>query len=129
MDSRELVLRTLEFRNASGRVPRQLWTLLPRLIDLGLDAFNTQIFCIGIDKLAPFKGKITFWGEIDRQHLIPSGTPREIDAAIQGVYDTLWQDGGLIAQCEFGAGANPDNVYRVYQKWREVRAGKAEDSR
>lgn len=27
MDSRELVLRTLEFRNASGRVPRQLWTL------------------------------------------------------------------------------------------------------
>ena len=96
------------FMHSDGNTLR----ILPRLIDLGLDAFNTQIFCIGIDKLAPFKGKITFWGEIDRQHLIPSGTPREIDAAIQGVYDTLWQDGGLIAQCEFGAGANPDNVYR-----------------
>ena len=27
MNSRELVLRTLEFRNTSGRVPRQLWSL------------------------------------------------------------------------------------------------------
>ena len=27
MTSRELVNRTLEFRNRDGRVPRQLWTL------------------------------------------------------------------------------------------------------
>ena len=27
MTSKELVLRTLEFRNTDGRVPRQLWTL------------------------------------------------------------------------------------------------------
>lgn len=27
MTSKELVLRTLEFRNTEGRAPRQLWTL------------------------------------------------------------------------------------------------------
>ncbi len=96
-------------------------SIIPRLIDLGLDALNTQIFCIGVEKLRPFKGKITFWGEIDRQNLIPHASLEEIDRAVQKVYDTLWQDGGCIAQCEFGPGGNPDNVYRIYQKWSELR--------
>lgn len=93
--------------------------ILPKLIELGLDAINTQIFCIGVEKLAPFKGKLTFWGEIDRQYLIPSGTTAEIDAAVDSVYDTLWQDGGCIAQCEFGAMANPANIRRIYERWDE----------
>lgn len=95
--------------------------IIPKLIDLGLDAINAQLFCIGVDQLAPFRGKITFWGEIDRQHLIPHGTRAEIDAAVRQVYDTLWSDGGCIAQCEFGPGANPDNVYRIYEMWDSLR--------
>lgn len=105
------------FMHSDGNTLR----ILPRLIDLGLDAFNTQLFCIGVDKLAPFKGKITFWGEIDRQNLIPHGSLEEIDAAVQSVYDTLWQDGGCIAQCEFGPGGNPQNVHRIYEKWASLR--------
>ena len=35
--------------------------IIPDLIDLGLDALNCQIFCMGVDKLKQFKGKITFW--------------------------------------------------------------------
>ena len=95
--------------------------IIPRLIDLGLDAFNTQIFCMGMDKLQQFKGKITFWGEIDRQHLIPHGSTEDIRKAVHSVYDSLWQDGGCIAQCEFGAGANPDNVYEIYKTWAKIR--------
>src|SRR5699024_387313 len=87
--------------------------IIPRLIDLGLDAMNSQIFCMGVDKLKQFKGKITFWGEIDRQHLIPEGTPEQIENAVKSVYENLWDNGGCIAQCEFGPGANPDNVYRI----------------
>lgn len=111
------------FMHSDGNTLR----ILPRLIDLGLDAINTQIFCIGVGKLAPFRGKITFWGEIDRQRLLPQGTLQEIDEAVQSVYATLWQDGGAIAQCEFGAGANPENVYRVFQRWSELRGGKREE--
>lgn len=95
--------------------------IIPHLIDLGLDAVNSQIFCMGTDKLKQFKGKITFWGEIDRQHLIPEGTLPEIDQAVKSVYDALWQDGGCIAQCEFGPGGNPDNVYQIYKSWQNLR--------
>jgi len=105
------------FMHSDGHTLR----IIPKLIDLGLDALNTQIFCMGADKLRPFRGKITFWGEIDRQHLLPHGSIADIDNAVQSVYDNLWQDGGCIAQCEFGPGGNPDNVYEVYRKWNELR--------
>lgn len=95
--------------------------IYPRMIELGLDAFNTQIFCMGLDKLEQFKGKITFWGEIDRQHLLPEGTAQDIEKAVKEVYGRLWCDGGCIAQCEFGAGAKPENVYAVYQTWASLR--------
>jgi len=105
------------FMHSDGNTLR----IIPRLIDMGLDAINTQIFCIGVDKLRQFRGRITFWGEMDRQHLLPHGAREDIDAAVESVYANLWQDGGVIAQCEFGAGANPENVYRMYEKWNELR--------
>ncbi len=95
--------------------------IYPHLIELGLDAFNSQIFCIGLEKLEPFKGQITFWGEIDRQHMLPEGTPEDIDRAVDAVYAHLWKDGGCIAQCEFGAGAKAGNVRRVYERWAALR--------
>lgn len=104
------------FMHSDGHILR----ILPKLIDLGLDAVNSQLFCMGIDNLAPYRGKITFWGEIDRQHLLPYGTQADIDRAVEQVYNGLWQDGGCIAQCEFGPGANPDNVYRVFEKWEQI---------
>lgn len=94
--------------------------IIPDLIEMGLDALNTQIFCIGVDKLAPFKGKITFWGEICRQHLLPYGTVEDVRNSVRQVYDTLWDNGGCIAQCEFGAGAKPENVAAVFETWDEL---------
>ena len=94
--------------------------IIPDLIDLGLDALNSQIFCMGIDRLKQFRGKITFWGEMDRQNLLVRGTPQQIRAAVQSVYENLWNGGGCIAQCEFGPGANPENVMAVYAAWNEV---------
>lgn len=105
------------FMHSDGHTLR----IIPKLIDLGLDAMNAQLFCMGVENLRPFRGKITFWGEIDRQHLLPYGTLQQIDDAVQSVYDTLWQDGGCIAQCEFGPGGKPENVLRVYEKWQSLR--------
>ena len=99
--------------------------IYPELIELGLDAFNSQIFCIGVDKLAPFKGKITFWGEIDRQHLLPHGTLDDIRNAVTSVKETLWDHGGCIAQCEFGPAGNPNNVRQVYETWDALTAPSA----
>ena len=91
--------------------------IFPDLIDIGLDAINSQIFCMGVEILHQFRGSITFWGEIDRQHLLPEGTSSQIKEAVRLVKKNLWYNGGCIAQCEFGAGANPDNVYEVFAAW------------
>ncbi len=97
--------------------------IYPDLIELGLDAFNSQIFCIGVDKLAQYAGKITFWGEIDRQHLLVEGTPEEVTQAVRLVYNRLWKNGGCIAQCEFGAGANPAAIEAVFAAWDALTTG------
>ena len=94
--------------------------IFPSLIDIGVDAVNSQIFCIGTNKLKQFKGKITFWGEIDRQHMLPYGTPKDITNAVRQVFDNLWDGGGCIAQCEFSTGSNPRNVEQVYKAWGKV---------
>ncbi len=88
------------------------------LIELGLDAINSQLFIMDIEEIGrQFGGQITFWGEIDRQHLLPYGTTAQITIAVQRVKDALYRNGGVIAQCEFGPGARPENVETVYQAW------------
>jgi hypothetical protein len=87
---------------------------------MGIDAVNSQIFCMGVDHLATFAGRITFWGEIDRQHLLAHATPDDVANAVRTVHAALWRDGGCIAQCEFGAGARPENVRRVFSTWDEL---------
>lgn len=94
--------------------------IIPHLIDIGLDALNSQIFCMGLGNLKQFKGKICFWGEIDRQWLLPRGTEQEIEEAVKQVKESLWENGGCIAQCEFSIGTNPRNVYKVFETWNKL---------
>lgn len=96
-------------------------SIYPHLIELGLDAINSQIFCMGLDKLSAFRGKITFWGEIDRQHILVKGTVQDVANAVESVYENLWSNGGCIAQCEFGPGALPENVHTVFQTWANLK--------
>lgn len=97
--------------------------IYPPLVGMGLDAINSQIFCMGAENLAPFRGQITFWGEMDRQHLLVHGTPDEVRRAVWQVKEQLWADGGCIAQCEFGPGAKPENVAAVFEGWAEAAQG------
>ena len=91
--------------------------ILPHLIELGLDAVNTQIFCMDFDELKKFSGHITFWGEIDRQNILPYGSAADVEAAVHKVMDNFWQKGGVIAQLEFGLDAKPENVRRALETW------------
>ncbi len=102
--------------------------IIPDLIELGLDAFNTQLFTMDIEQLgARFRGQITFWGEIDRQHLLSFGTVEEVKRAVQRVKDALYCHGGVIAQCEFGAGAKPENVAQVFEAWENIETGEPDE--
>jgi uroporphyrinogen decarboxylase len=95
--------------------------IIPDLIELGLDALNTQIFTMDIEELGrQFGGKITFWGELDRQDLLPNGTLDNIINAVHRVYHAFWRKGGVIAQCEFGAGSRPENVRQMFETWYQL---------
>ena len=75
-----------------------------------------------IEKLGElFRGKISFWGEIDRQHLLPKGTKEDIKKAVNRVHDNLYSNGGVIAQCEFGPAAKPENVFTVFETWNSIK--------
>ncbi len=94
--------------------------IYPDLIEVGVDALNSQLFCMGVENLASFAGRITFWGEIDRQHLLAFADEEEVEDAVRLVHSRLWRAGGCIAQCEFGAGARPENVRRVFETWAQI---------
>lgn len=94
--------------------------IYPDLVELGVDAINSQLFCMGVENLKPFAGRITFWGEIDRQHILASENPQDAEKAVEEVYKSLWCHGGCIAQCEFGPGARPDTVEAVFATWDKL---------
>jgi hypothetical protein len=65
-----------------------------------------------------FRGRITFWGEIDRQGVLPFGTPDDVRAAVRRVRAALDDGrGGLFAQCEWGIGVPAENVAAVFEAW------------
>ncbi len=91
------------------------------LIEIGVDAINSQLFCMNIEEIGKhFKGKITFWGEIDRQHVLPSTNPHKVKEAVRRVKEALYDPrGGIIAQCEFGPGARPENIECIFEEWEK----------
>jgi len=95
--------------------------IIPDLIEVGVEALNSQVFCMGVKELGErFKGKITFWGEIDRQQLLPHGSRQDIEQAVHEMWNYLYADGGVIAQCEFGLEAKPENVRIVFETWDSI---------
>lgn len=92
------------------------------LIELGLDAINSQLFCMDVEEIGrQFKGRITFWGEIDRQQVLPLGSVAETQSAVQRVADALYDpSGGVIAQFELGPGAQIDNAEAVHATWMKI---------
>lgn len=89
------------------------------LIEIGVNAINSQLFTMPIEKIAGcFKGRITFWGEMDRQGILPFGTPEDVRAAVQRARDALWDPrGGMIGQAEFNQGMPLENIRAFFEAW------------
>jgi hypothetical protein len=102
------------FMHSDGHIA----AIFPDIVEIGVDAVNSQVFCMDVEDLGRrFAGKVTFWGEVDRQHLLPYGTPGDIRAAVARLGRAFDRRGGVIAQCEFGIGARPENVAAVFENW------------
>ena len=90
--------------------------ILPDLIEIGLEVFNpVQPNVPGHepDELkAQFGDSLSFWGAIDQQHLLPMGTPEEIDADVKAKIEALGRGGGyMVAPAHILQGDTPiENV-------------------
>ena len=103
----------------------QISAIFPDLIEIGVDAVNSQLFCMDIEEMGrKHKGKITFWGEIDRQKALPFGTPQDVREAVYRVRRALDDGrGGVIAQCEWANDTPAENIEAVFEAWAEPSLG------
>lgn len=108
------------FMHSDGHIAE----IYPDLVEIGVDALNSQLFCMDMAELARVaRGRLTFWGEIDRQHVLPSPEPQAGRDAVRQVARHLYDPaGGLIAQFELGAGANAATALAIFDEWDRVQA-------
>jgi len=88
-------------------------------IGLGVDAVNSQVWCIGLEKAAPYAGRMTFWGEIDRQNILAFGGPGDVRDAARRMRDAFHRRGGLIGQSVAGVDVPLENIRAILEGWNE----------
>lgn len=96
-----------------------IFDLYPEFIEMGVDAVNSQLWCMDVEKVAEkYAGKITFWGEISRQTTLPKGTPEEIYECAEVMKKNLIVNGGgLIGQSELNKDVPLENVEALLKAW------------
>jgi uroporphyrinogen decarboxylase len=72
--------------------------LLPEFIDVGVDIFNAvQPLAINQGRLKKrFGDRLSFWGGVDIQNVLPHGTPADVENEVSRCIETLGPGGGYI---------------------------------
>lgn len=97
--------------------------LIDDLLQAGLDMVNPQDLCNGIDNLArEVKGRVCIKLDVDRQTIVPFGTPQEIHDLIEEEVRKLGApEGGLEMICGIYPPTPPENVDAVCSALEEFR--------
>lgn len=71
--------------------------IIPDLIEIGIDVLNNvQPEAMDRKEVAKFKGRITFYGGISTQQILPHGTEEEIYEEVKATLDDFGHDTGVI---------------------------------
>jgi hypothetical protein len=91
------------------------------LARLGVDAIHAQLSSMDLEKLARrYRGKVAFWGDVDRRRVLEFGTPDDARAAVYRVRRALdFGRGGVIAQCRWDHATPFENIVAVFERWLE----------
>jgi uroporphyrinogen decarboxylase len=102
-----------------------VYKLLPDLIDAGVDILNpVQVSAAGMDTRrlkAEFGDRLTFWGAIDTQHVLPKGSVQDVKQEVERRITDLGANGGyVVAPVHNIQGDVPaENVVAMYQSARQ----------
>ena len=96
------------------------YSFIPHLIDIGIDALNpVQVTAANMEPERlkdEFGDKITFWGGINTQSILPFGTPKEVAEETQRIISTLGKGGGYILNSVHNIQAEvpPENIVAMF---------------
>jgi len=93
--------------------------VFPQLIDIGLDCFNPfQPEVMDVYEMKRrFGDRLSFWGGVSTQRLLPYGTPDEVRAEARRMMAEVGRDGGfIIAPAHSIPGdAKPENIMALIE--------------
>jgi uroporphyrinogen decarboxylase len=99
--------------------------IIPSLIEMGLDVLNpVQPEAMDLAALkADFGAKLTFWGGISTQRILPFGTPDEVRQETRRVRDRMARGGGYILAPSQGIQGDVPaaNILALIETARELR--------
>ena len=100
----------------------QIFPIIGDLIELGAKVVNPQAHLIGFERLASaFGGKVCFLGDIDRQYVLPFGTPDEVRAHVRSAIQTFGNyHGGYIGRGEVAVDTPLANLEAMYEAFGEA---------
>lgn len=109
------------FHHTCGSVYR----LMEQLIDCGVDILNP--IQPGAHEMEPerikrdFGDRLTFWGGIDEQGLLTTGTPEEVYDEVQRVLSILWVNGGYVLSPSHNIQVDvpTENILAMYRAAKE----------
>jgi uroporphyrinogen decarboxylase len=96
-----------------------IYDLYDDFLELGVDVINTQVWCMGIGKVgAKLAGKITLWGELNRQSTMPSGTPEDVYNEARLLKDNFAvAGGGFIGMGSILPDVPFENAEAMFKAW------------
>ena len=91
------------------------------LIEIGAHVLNIQSAVVGHDWIAGnARGRVAFRTDIDRQRILPFGSPAEVKEEVQRTFEACGTaEGGLIACGEVGPDVPLENIRAMYEAFRE----------
>jgi uroporphyrinogen decarboxylase len=99
--------------------------IIDDFIEVGVDAINPQFSCMNLEELAAkCRGRICVEADIDRQYILPFGTPDEVRENVRKIVELFAApQGGLIGKGEIGPDvplANVEAFLETYSEWRSL---------
>lgn len=91
------------------------------LIEVGVDVINCQVAIIGLDWIEEnVKGQVAFRTDIDRQQVMPFGTPSEVKEEVHRVFEACGDErGGIVACGEIAPDVPLENIRALYEAFLE----------
>ncbi len=96
--------------------------ILKDLHEIGVNILNPQFSCHDLHELADIsRGRFCINSDIDRQYILPRGTPQEVDVHIKMIVDLFGREngGGLFGRGELNMDVPLPNCKALFDAWME----------